>query len=307
MPVVFIPYKKIDKKKWDTCIENSLNSLLYARSFYLDKMAVNWDGLVLDDYEAVMPLTWKKKLQISYLYQPAFIQQGGVFSEKKITPEILRSFVDVTQQHFDFAEITFNYANPCSDFHKKARVSLRTNYIVELDKTYEELYENYDPSFTKSLRRLKKLQLQYEHSHDFTSIIQLYSNLYSKRLPYFTKVDFSNFEKICVELSASEKVITRLAYDQENELLAAAVLLNDGKRLYNIISCITPAGKKREANYFLYDKIICEFAGTGLILDMEGSDVKGIADFYMKLNPQVQPYPFVRYNELHPFIKLFKP
>lgn len=84
MHIVHLTYDEIDRKKWDACIRQSLNGLIYAETVYLDHMAVNWDGLVLGDYEAVMPLTWKKKWGIKYLYQPAFFQQGGIFSSKKL-------------------------------------------------------------------------------------------------------------------------------------------------------------------------------------------------------------------------------
>jgi hypothetical protein len=76
--------------------------------------------------------------------------------------------------------------------------------------------------------------------------------------------------------------------------------------LYNICGCITSEGKSLRANDFLYDKIIEEFAGSELILDFEGSDIKGIAGFYKKFNPISQPYPFVKFNQLHPLIKMFK-
>jgi len=64
--------KEIDKIKWDACISNAANGLIYGYSFYLDTMARHWDALVLNDYEAVMPLTWNKKYGFYYLYQPAF-------------------------------------------------------------------------------------------------------------------------------------------------------------------------------------------------------------------------------------------
>lgn len=270
-------------------------------------MAVNWDGLILNDYEAVMPLTWKKKLQIKYLYQPAFIQQGGVFSKTTIPKNILNLFLEKAITHFKFAEITFNYGNTGAQFLNDVEYSFRTNYILHLDMPYEKLYDNYDPAFTKSLRRLKKFGMRYEESEDFMSIIQLYRKLYSKRLPYFSVKDFTNFENTCRILSKENNIITRLALGPEKELLAAVVLLYDEKRLYNMISCITTQGKRVEANYYLYDKIISEFAGRNLLFDLEGSDVKGIAAFYKKFNPASQPYPFVRYNHLHPLVKIFKP
>ena len=54
--------------KWDACIEKAPNGMVYAFSYYLNSMAKNWDALVLNDYDAVMPLTWNKKYGMQYLY-----------------------------------------------------------------------------------------------------------------------------------------------------------------------------------------------------------------------------------------------
>ena len=48
------------------------NGLIYAYSFYLDTMAKHWDAFILNDYEAVMPLTWNKKYGITYYYTSPF-------------------------------------------------------------------------------------------------------------------------------------------------------------------------------------------------------------------------------------------
>ena len=94
--------------------------------------------------------------------------------------------------------------------------------------------------------------------------------------------------------------------DRKDQLLAACILLIDNSRIYNIISCITNEGKIAQANYFLYDQLIKEFSKSKFILDFEGSDVKGIAEFYNRFAPQNEPYPFIKINKLHPIIKLFK-
>ena len=59
--VSYLQNKDIDKIKWDKCIDTASNGLIYAYSFYLDTMAKHWDALVMNDYEAVMPITWNKK------------------------------------------------------------------------------------------------------------------------------------------------------------------------------------------------------------------------------------------------------
>src|ERR1700722_19967131 len=88
----YIQQPEIDKIKWDHCIGNAGNGLIYGYSCYLDQMAKNWDALVLNDYEAVMPLTWNKKYGIHYLYQPAFTASLGVFGND-MNEKLTRSFI----------------------------------------------------------------------------------------------------------------------------------------------------------------------------------------------------------------------
>lgn len=306
MNVEYVPYKNIDKRKWDNCINDAVNSLLYAHSFYLDNMAANWDALILNDYDAVMPLTWKKKWGTRYLYQPAFIQQGGIFFKKKLPEHQLQSFIKEASRQFSFAEITLNFLNTEEELNSGFKIVLRDNYILNLNLTYEALYENYLPAFTKSLRRIKKFDFTYSISDDYTAHLKLYKNLYHSRLHYFSDRDFSQFKLICKKLHAENKLVIRFIKNTDEKLLASVILLKDKKRLYNIISSITEDGKKLEANYFLYDRIIHEFSNTSFLLDFEGSDVKGIADFYKKINPENQPYPYIQFNNLPAIYKLFK-
>ena len=58
----YVKHDDIDPDKWDECVRNAKNGLIYGYSFYLDHMAKNWDGLILGDYEVVMPLPWNKKI-----------------------------------------------------------------------------------------------------------------------------------------------------------------------------------------------------------------------------------------------------
>jgi hypothetical protein len=303
--IEYLTYSEIDKQKWDACINHAANRLIYAKSFYLDAMAANWDALVLNDYAAVMPLTWKKKFGISYLYQPAFLQQGGIFSAQEITGSITEAFVQKAFSHFKFAEITFNYQNNLQAAGN-IQITERNNFILPLQKKYEEIYAGYSSIAVKNLKRAGNAGLSYHFTADYLPVLKLYKKLYAERMPSFSSDDYYNFSKICKKLSEENNLIVRKVNDANNELLAAAVLLIDKKRLYNIISCVTPEGKHAQANYFLYDRLIQEFSNTAFTLDFEGSDVKGIAEFYSRFNPVNEPYPFVKVNNLHPFIKLFK-
>ena len=90
--IKYLEQHEIDKSAWDKCIEQSPNGLIYGYSFYLDHMADHWDGLVMNDYEAVFPLPWRKKYGIHYLYQPFLTAQLGLFG-KEINASLLNEFL----------------------------------------------------------------------------------------------------------------------------------------------------------------------------------------------------------------------
>ena len=304
--IKYIKNGDIDKLKWDNCIRQSNNGLIYAESFYLDHMSANWDALILDDYEVVMPLTWKRKWGIQYLYQPPFIQQGGIFFKKKLTAKIIRSFIDEASHKFKFAEFTINYLNELTP-EKGLQVKMRNNFILQLGDGYKQVAKRYNSYIKQRLSRLAKFSLQYKPSTDHTAAIKLYRKLYGERMTSVSSKDYLQFEKLCKIISADNRVLIRHVYNSDGkELLAVILLLKDDKRLYNIISCILPKGKKLLANYFLYNEVIREFADEDIILDFEGSDIPGVSYFYNKFSGSNQQYAFVKFNNLPLPIKLLK-
>ena len=306
MEIFHISYKEIDRKKWDACICHSTYGSLYATSVYLDAIAGKWSALITADYKIVMPLIYNTKGGINYLYQPAFLPMSGLFSREQISQDIVNEFLKKTFAIFKFAEIAIAYPVNVFPLNKNMQIKLLSNYIVDLSADYKSTTEKHHPNFKKSLRRLQKLSMQYIISDDIDEIMILYTELYFKRILGLKKMAVDNFFKYCKTLKSGNNIFIRKAYDSNRTLLASVLLLRFRNRIYNMISCITAAGKKAEANYFLYDKIIEEFSGKGMVLDLEGSDIKGIADFYLKMNPKNEQYSFVKYNNLPLLLKLIK-
>ena len=98
--IQYLKRNQLDIIKYDNCIELSLNSRIYVFSWYLDIVSDNWDVLVLNDYEAVMPLPWRQKYFIKYVYPPAWTQQLGVFSNSKINADLVKQFVKSIPKKF---------------------------------------------------------------------------------------------------------------------------------------------------------------------------------------------------------------
>jgi hypothetical protein len=293
--------------KWNHCLQNAVNGMIYGESVYLDTMAVHWDAIVWGDYEAVMPLTWKKKWSIRYLYQPPFLQQGGIYAIQPLSNTLLSAFLNLAAKHFSFAETTLNHGNLCRQWPDGIAMQKRSNYLIHLEKGYEEIYKNYHQDTRQSIQKALDANLQYSDSTAISPAIRLYEERYRERLPAFKPDAYNRFEKLCKHYSQQNRVIVRQVKEPENgELIAVSLLLKDDKRFYNLISCTVPEGRKKKANYFLYDALIREWAGTSMILDLEGSDVPGIAFFYQKLGAKGENYPFIRFNLLPRPVRLFK-
>ena len=291
----YLKRKDIDIRRWDACIEKASNRLVYGFHFYLDHMAGgHWDALVLGDYEAVMPLPWRRKWGLRYVYQPAFTQQLGIFGSN-LQPDL---FFQQLQSRFRFVDFYLNYQNPTPAPH--------INYILSLAASYEDLASNYKKDLVRNLRLSSAAQLNYLHDFPLSTVLNSYHQQYASRLPYFRPEDYRNFERLCQLMHQRGQLLIRVATDAGQQLLATALLFRDADRLYLLQSTTLPDGRKKEANHFLLDQLVREWAGSGLILDFEGSDQPGIAHFYANFGSSDQPYFFYRYNRLPWPVRLLK-
>jgi hypothetical protein len=289
----YLKRQEIDTARWDQCINGAPNGLIYGFHYYLDHMAAGqWDALVLDDYAAVMPLTWRRKAGIRYLYQPAFTQQTGIFSYEKLSPALIRAFLAASARHFRFAEIFLNHGNPLPSLRPQV------NYILPLDAPYDQLAARYKKDLAYNLRRAARWDLCYSPSPSHGDLLETFRSLYAHRIPSVSPADYQRFEQLCIYLRKQQQLILRVVTSYELGLLATGLLLRDHKRLYLLQSGTLLKGRDVEANHFLLDQFIREFAGSGMILDFEGSDIPGIAHFYANFGSTQQPYFFYRHNRL---------
>jgi hypothetical protein len=297
LKISYLPHTKIDKIKWDRCIDNASNGLIYAYSFYLDSMSENWDALILNDYEVVMPLTWNKKFRIRYLRQPAFSQQLGVFGNSSVTKNITESFIYKALQIFPFAEINLNYGNKYQKSSAK-----KCNLILSLNKPFADI----EKSFRKDLvKKIKSNDLKYRPSDEVEKTINLFKENYSTRI-HASQNDYNNFSKLCFILKNKEQLFLREVSTADGKLLASAIFFKDSRRIYYIMSVTLPDGRKLQANYFLLYRFIEEFCEQNLIFDFEGSEIPSIQAFFKKFGPKEQSYPFLKINNLTGWQKAIK-
>ncbi|HEX4372345.1 MAG TPA: hypothetical protein VHZ50_03475 [Puia sp.] len=290
----YLPQKEIDKSKWDECISNANNGLIYAYSHYLDRMAKNWDALILNDHEAIMPLTWNKKYGLYYLYHPAFTASLGVFGNS-LTETLVENFIKAIPKKFKLIEIPLNVGNIFSV--PTGFDMLRNNYTLSLNKNYDSLYSSYNDNIRRNIKKAQHYGCTIKKNIPVADVIDL-SRPSLQKQTNVTDEDYNNFEKLFNFLYQQNKAITYGVYSNTNELIASCVYFFSHNRAYYILVGNHPNGKTLGASHYLIDRFIYDHAGQNLILDFEGSDIRNLAFFYSSFGAQLEVYPFLKINRL---------
>lgn len=273
---------QIDTVRWDQLISSASNGRVYAHSWYLDRISEEWQALIWEDYEYVMPLPVRKKWGFNILVQPCYCQQLGIFPPP---PEhISNKFLQTVREHFRYIRISLNSQNfqwPSEHLREMK------NYILYLEFPYTGLYSGYSSHTQRHIRRSEKNSLTFtdgialQEYLDF-KIANQSKEIYGKCLPQFRKLA----SYILLEGKGSLMGV----YNRNNELCAAAFFVFDHKRIVYLNGVSSKVGRELGAMYFLMDHVIRMFAGHPRYLDMEGSMIPGIARFFEGFGTHPEQY-----------------
>src|SRR5258705_437165 len=186
--IQYLANAEIDKQKWDACIGNASNSLVYGQSFYLDTMAKGWNALILNDYEAVMPLPWRKKAGFQYLFQPPATPTLGVFGND-IAPDLVSAFLTTIPTTFKLWDISLNHFNPLSP-SLAYPVFKRNNFVLPLDSPYEQLQDQYHQNIKRNTVKAVKKECIVKTGVPIDDIIEVCRH----QFPTFMQVERGLFE-----------------------------------------------------------------------------------------------------------------
>lgn len=285
---------EINRAKWDHCISHSLFETIYPYSWYLDLVSPGWDALVLDDFKAVMPLTWTKKLGFRFLLQPILAQQLGVFSKGPLEVSLLEEFLNTIPASFRYIDICLNIEN--RDIPAKWESFERQNY--ELDLSLPE--DSYNKNTRRNLQKGQSQDFEYRGISVREYLYLKYHGLKDNR----PKVRWSYLEKLFSGLIRLEKA-EFFGLFQGDDLQAAAILGYASSRTIYLNGCNSDAGKENRAMFVLMDRLISQSRGKDRIFDFEGSNISGVARFYEGFGGKRTVYPRIVKTSF-PFLRKIK-
>lgn len=286
---------EIDSLKWDACIARASNGLPYAYFHYLNAMADDWMALIAADYRVVMPLPFRQRWGIRYVYRPPFVQRLGIFQYGQPDEDSVKK-ICYTRALQKFAYVHYSIdAESWTDF-PGVKASLKPNYVIDLSKPYELIFSHYHPSLLHSLAKAHDARLRLQ-SGDVSDAIAFFYTHYQHRIPEMQQRDYARLLR-AAEKANPYKILCHQVTDDDGNLLAVAVWLCDGRRMITVLNGCNEAGRAKRAMHFLFDAIIRQYGETQRILDFEGSSLPGVAKFIRSFGPSLETYFTIHVNAL---------
>lgn len=296
-----ITRKELDTVKYDYCIENSIQSNVYGYSWYLDEVCANWDVFVLNDYEAVMPIPWKKKFFIKYVYTPRRVLELGIFSEGHIDEN---EFLITLFDSFNYVNLRTNCANSFSMFEEYRKE--KKQHFLSLKEGYKAIYLKYKKDRKKDLKKAVKADLVEKWGDAPGNLILLFRSNVGKRFKRMNERDYLIMKNV-LDISIKKGVGEIMSvFDKNNQLVASGFFVKNKREVTILFSATDLKNRKNGANTFLIDRAIYKYQNTVHKFGFGGSSIPSIAKFFESFGAHKNHYFDLSYNNLPKFLKFFK-
>jgi hypothetical protein len=283
---------EIDPVKWDQCISSASNRLIYGYSWYLDVMADHWGAIILNNYEAVMPLPWRKKWGFFYIYTPHFCNPLGIFSGG--TDFSTQEFLDQIPKRFRLWDLNIFLGDkqPAGDY----KFIIRQNHILDLSPTYDSLFRNFRNSYRQIINKTGGDSISIKMNIPVEEVIAAAKK--EGKSGALNDADFGKLMRMFHQLASDAEAETIGVYGPDRKLLASALFFIKDTRIYYVLAGNDPEGRTVSGSHHIINAVIKKYAGSNILLDFEGSDIPGIAFFFEGFGAEKENYYYIHNNDL---------
>lgn len=291
--IQILPRQRIHTERWNQCVAEANHSNIFMYSWALDALCTYWDGLIINDYEAVLPLPWRQKWGIKYLYQVPFMPRLSVMGanwQPTDSPAVLQAM----QQHFSFIHTDIDNL-VCAPWATRSR----TNLYLPLSHTYATLEARFTEACRKNIRKATARGCQLAPANRVEDIILMYDNAYGGLQNMHTQRNYQSAIAFAhTALQHQKASMWQVEQQLTHEPLYTAILLHDKHRIYYWLGAPTAQGRQCRATYFFISQIIQQYSQSQHCFDFEGSDIPSVAHFYQQFAPLTETYHQVKWHRL---------
>lgn len=279
-----LKYHEIDFEKYTLCLENSEQRKYSATKNFLDISSdKKWELLVYNDYEAVMPVPFVRKMGLKFVINPKLCQQLGIYSEHDDV-KINDAFLNFLEKKYNVWYYAFNEKNTFTKNLKQ-----RKNFLI-YPEDYETVRQRYSPKRKRKLRLDDEVvanseikEMSFEEAEEFIS-----ENFIGAK----NGNDKNSFLKIFSAFQ-NKKCLKIIAFLYQNKVINMLALYFDEKTIALLGTFNTKDSIKLSGSSVLIDYVIRENI-EHKIFDFEGSEIPSVEEFFRGFRPDLKPYPIIK-------------
>ncbi len=289
--IKYVKNKDINQSKWNDCVFYAINFRIFACSWFLDIVCDEWNALILNDYEAVMPLPFKIKRGQKYIFPPYFVPQLGVFSKMPVDEDVLLQFIKEIPSDFKFAEIRLNTQTKApTNFEAE---SYRT-FLMEIVEPYNQLYSKYSQNTKRNIKKAENCGLTILNNGSISELIKLFRRSKVAKFSNFKDADYIRLEKLMYVLISMHFGQLLMVYDNKNNLQAGGFFIVIMSQAYFLFSGRGGDSDTNGAMFLLINEFIKQNSGKNLVLDFCGSNSDSLGRFYQGFGSKPVRYQMIR-------------
>ena len=298
---ILLNRSEIDSGRWDLLIADSVTSVFYGFSWYLDTVSESWQALVwpsAENYQLVMPLPIKKRLGFPVLYQPHFCQFLGIFSESEITVEIAGIFLESCISHFSYIS-SYSFHPDLSGAVEPLLNRFPAISFVKQQTFRKSLARNqsYNADRKRNLRRGIESNWVIEEGINTAELISLFSLHHSGNIKGGVSVQsYRILEKLVSAFRLHGNATLRYA-SVSGKIHASILIFRYGDYAVYIFNAADEKGRKGNARTVMLNNYFMEHEGTDLLFDFESAQEPHIHAFYRSFGGA--DTPFVSMSKTH--------
>ncbi len=261
--IQIVSRKKLQEDKYLQLLDRTTDASYYNDLLYLDQLAENCDFLIVNDYQAVLPLPYTVRLFSKCLTNPVFSRCVDWLGEKVENTEELFPMLKKK-----YARAQLNIGNITSE-----NVGFETKYFQIIEKEEELIFNS---QCKRNLKKLSGLSYVIE-SVTLSSVLPDINHMLTFKVGGFRDLELQKFNRLLKKIERVNLRVRTLNF--EGEVLAMALYCDWKDRVYYLKGATTEKGKPFAAMQTLLLDEIEKTLNKGKVFSFEGSNVPNVARF----------------------------
>lgn len=255
----YLKNNQISKDLWNKSLNKCINANTYCYSWYLDTVANDWDAIVSEKYDILMPLPISGKFHFN-VYQPLLTPKLGIFYSREISKTELNLFVSKLPQNIKNIKLNFNKFNTIS---LNKNILKKETYSIDLYSNYIDLFNNYSNYIKHNLENAKNKKYYVINGIAPNEIIA-----FLNKTNYYENTKNYDILRRVLSLTTLRRLSkVTAAFSEKNELIGIAIYILSA----NLIDLVVASAISNDEEIYalLFDKFFQINANKNLTLNLE--------------------------------------